>query len=158
MDEFFKSVTSQSWWFSVVLVGVLVNFLSTYLLKRLERAGVSLTQWRRNRTERKRENFRRHVDYLVGLPARVQDAYAEESRWRARSNRDLLIALLCWVAAMAVGQITAYGWISGLLAVLSTLPFFHAMQIDDRADQIAEAIDSARHLLEQRGASGAQGD
>lgn len=94
MDEVFKNASSMGWWFSVVFVGVLVNFLSAYLARRFEKAGVSLSQWMRNRSERKKKSFQLQVEMLVCRPDKIPAAFAREARLRSRAIHYMLETVL----------------------------------------------------------------
>jgi positive regulator of sigma E activity len=150
MEEFFKNVSSQGWWFSVVFVGVLVNLLSTYLLRRMEKAGLSFSQWMRNRSEKKKKNFQLQVEVLVDRPDRIPVAFAREARLRSRAIQYMLETLLFWAFTALATTSASFAWVGGVMAALSMLGFLRAQQLQQRADQLAEAIAEAQERLEEK--------
>jgi hypothetical protein len=64
MPDLLASVTSVSWWFSVVVVGILVNLVSAYMKPTLDQVrGRASKRWRDSNAAAKAK-FEAHVDQL----------------------------------------------------------------------------------------------
>jgi hypothetical protein len=140
MDEFLKNASTASWWLSAVVVGVVINLLSAVLLRRLDKAGVTLTGWMRKHSEKKQQAFDEYVAYLVERPERLVAAYARESRWRLRSLYCLGMGVVCYLIFTTTSPSFSDSptWKSVLTFFLSVIVLF-AFKFETVADQTAEA-------------------
>lgn len=147
MDELLKNFSSLSWWVSVGVVTVLLNLLSTLLLRKLDGAGLFISRWRRNRSERKKELFELYVSYLVANPERLASAYANEMRWRSRAIFLLALGSTSGLALFVFAQ--PYGTaFRGILILLLAILALLAMQLDGRADRAGDAATEAERRLD----------
>ncbi|WP_058119622.1 hypothetical protein [Photobacterium kishitanii] len=95
MEEFFKSLTSPVWWFSVVIVGIFISVIAAYLKEGIDKCLSLLSSaWKLNveRNKEKHLELLRLVDssdrilILLGL---------EENRFRLRSMLLYILGIFC---------------------------------------------------------------
>lgn len=148
MDEFLRNVTTGYWWISVVVVGVLINILSTVLVKRFEVFGSTVSSWLRGRSEERRKAFQAEVDRLVRGVTSVDAIYQEETRWRFRAATVLLLGVFFGVmlssAHTAVGP-SKFMW--PFAAVASGVLVLGAFKLDAHADHLQRVVREARKVL-----------
>lgn len=149
MSEIWDTVTTPSWLVSVVVVGVMVNLLSAYVQRKLEKVGLSFSRWRRGHSEKRQREFEEQVHRLVDRPGRLPGAYAREARLRARGLYVLGTVILTWILVVAVTPLESLGWLRNLVAVLATLGLFVSNRLDTTADQLADALAEAQKQLEE---------
>lgn len=94
MQEISLALTSPLFWFSSLLVALLVNLLSAYAKPCLDR-GFSLvsTSWR-NRTKANAEKFRAALEYLLQNEDKLHRLYQQEARLRSQAILFLLMAVI----------------------------------------------------------------
>lgn len=91
MSEFIQSASSVNWWLSVVVVGLLLNILSSYLKTPLDAMGSRLSSSWRRRSEAAREQHRLAVERLVSDSNAMAAARYEALRLRAKSTWWLVV-------------------------------------------------------------------
>ena len=64
MNDFFRSLSSPSWWVGVVIVGILINLVSAYLKPRLDRRLSGWSRWWATRTEEQRRSRQARIQKL----------------------------------------------------------------------------------------------
>ena len=68
MDEFVKSLSSLSWWLSVVVVGILINLVSAYLKPRIDHRLLLTSSWWRKRSQERIERYEKELARLWETP------------------------------------------------------------------------------------------
>ncbi|MBL0917695.1 MAG: hypothetical protein IBJ14_03250 [Hydrogenophaga sp.] len=149
MEELWKTVTTPSWLVSVVVAGVFVNLLSAFLQRKLEKAGLSFSKWRRDHSEKKQRQFEEQVHRLVARPERIPSAYALEARWRARGLYVLGTGILTWILVVSIAPLDTFGWLRSVMVVLAALGLLVSTRLDTAADQLSDAIAEAQKQLDQ---------
>lgn len=149
MREIWDTVTAPSWLLSVVVAGVIVNLLSAYLQRKLEKVGLSFSRWRRSHSENRQKEFEEQVHQLVERPTRLPGAYAREARLRARGIYVLGTVILTWILVVAVTPLDSLSWLRNLVVLLAALGLFVSNRLDTTADQLADAIAEAQKQLEE---------
>ena len=71
MSDFFKDASKLSWWVGVVLVGLVLNVVASYIRNWMDRTGRFVTERRRRRSARYREEMIRQADCIRGQPFSV---------------------------------------------------------------------------------------
>ncbi len=64
MEEILKNVSSISWWFGVVFVGVLVSLIAGYLKPRIDNWLTNYSKSRRNKSEKTKQEWASEVSRL----------------------------------------------------------------------------------------------
>ena len=97
MSDFIADLASPRWWMSVVVAGILVNMVATYLLRLLDSRLMRASDWwRRTRTSVQRER-QATLDALRTEPQKQIRLQAAEVRYRLHS-----LVLLVQAVGMAV--------------------------------------------------------
>lgn len=68
MNEFYVWIKSPSWWVGVVGVSLLINILSTYGSRLLDRLGGRISEKRRLSAEKQQSQFRADVEEALSTP------------------------------------------------------------------------------------------
>ena len=105
MSELLGQLTSISWWFSVVLVGIIVSLVGA----RADRWLASFSAWARARSARRQQNFERYVAQLRESPERRLVAVAAETRSRLRCLTSLVFGMFLFLLASEVAP-EAWTW------------------------------------------------
>jgi len=148
MDEFLRNVTTGYWWISVVVVGVLINILSTVLVKRFEVFGSTVSSWLRGRSEERRKAFQAEVDKLVQGVASPETTFQEETRCRFRASTLLLLSVLLWLllSSSRTTLVTSEG-LRSFAALVSGVLLLGAVKLDSHADHLQRVVREARKVL-----------
>lgn len=94
MDKFLQDISSSYWWLGVVLVGVVINILSSYLRRLMENNFSKFSQFWQTRRQSRIDDFNRRVD-LLKKDADLKFVYAlRESRYRIRAIGFLIFGLI----------------------------------------------------------------
>jgi hypothetical protein len=82
MNEIVESVISPVWWFSTIIIAVLVNIFSAYAKPVVDNVfSKTSTAWR-NRTEKQAKKFSEDVTKLANSPLALEEASEKEVRAR----------------------------------------------------------------------------
>ncbi|MDZ4057977.1 MAG: hypothetical protein U1D69_13655 [Polynucleobacter sp.] len=105
MDEISKSLLSPSWWISVVVVGVLVNLLSTYMKPPIDSLLARINSVWRNRTERAKTEYLELLDKTANSQNLQILTLIEALKLRSKSNGWLAVAILDGLLLLATLQV-----------------------------------------------------
>lgn len=148
MEEFTKNLSSISWWFGVVAVGLVVNVASAYLKAPLDKILSTISDSWNSRSQRAREARAERVRQVRESDRQLQLLIAEELRDRLRAVNHMLLAvfiLLTYVMArvrlpseevlssdpLLSAMLKAIYWFSMLLFFVSMHTFRRAMSSRD---------------------------
>lgn len=147
MEELTKNLSSISWWFGVVAVGLVVNVASAYLKAPLDKFLSTISNSWNSRSQRAREVRAERVRQARESDRQLQLLIAEELRDRLRAVNHMLVAifvLLTYVMArvrvpsevlnsdpVLSGMLKVIYWFSMLLFFISIHTFRRAMSSRD---------------------------
>lgn len=94
MRNFLSNFTSLYWWLSVVIVGILINLLSAYLYKKVDKRFSGVSDWWRKKSEAKKARRMEDLNQLRDNPHKQIMASLAEVRHRSRSLMFLLFGIL----------------------------------------------------------------
>ena len=94
MPEIIASVASPAWWFSAILIALLVNLVSAYAKPWTDNVLSRISVSWGNRTARDREQFRAAVAILVESQQELAAAFENEVRSRLRNIVFLLFVVM----------------------------------------------------------------
>lgn len=145
MDEFLTNIASVGWWASVVVVGLLVNFLSQFLYPRLAAMPAKGLGFVRIRAQKKKERMAAQVDRLRQFPQRLPIAIAREQRcyWVA------LMVIMCAVFVVLINiafpllRAAPTGWLQALMLFLAAVLFLLGTRAADAGFELGQVIDLA---------------
>ena len=64
MEEVINLLSSPVWWFSVVLVGIAINILASYIKPKVDNLFSSSSSWWRNRSEKQKSIYKKQLEEL----------------------------------------------------------------------------------------------
>lgn len=86
MSEFIQTASSVNWWLSVVVVGLPLNLVSSYLKAPLDAMGDRLSSAWKRRSDAAREKLRVAAERLLADPEAMAAARYDALRLRAKST------------------------------------------------------------------------
>jgi hypothetical protein len=132
MSDFFKDASKLSWWVGVLLVGLVLNVVASYIRSWMDRTGRFVTERRRRRSARYREEVIRQADSIRGQPFSVH-AHLNRSI-RVRLHGVSVLVMGCIVAV--IGMNSASQWVHLFALVTAVGCILFAMAFDRRGDQM----------------------
>ncbi|HEX7866213.1 MAG TPA: hypothetical protein VF555_14765 [Variovorax sp.] len=142
MNELLGNLTNVGWWGSVVVVGILVNFLSQFLYPRLAALPVKGLSLIRRRTAKRRARFEEQVAALKARPQRLPIIIAAEHRlyFLASLIMGCAIFLLLILAVLPALRSTLPLWLQTCFFFMSSLLFVGGTQIADRGFELGQVV------------------
>ena len=94
MDKILSDISSTSWWVGVIIVGVMVNLISSFLSRKMDSLHTIVSRWRVNRSESLKKEHQMKVNELAGNSSRQILVAIEESNLRMKAIYKLLLAVV----------------------------------------------------------------
>ena len=85
MQEIFANLASPAWWFSAIVVALVINLVSAYAKPSTDRLLSKYSAAWRNRSDESRRKFEQRVEILLNSPQALAQASEAEVRSRLRS-------------------------------------------------------------------------
>lgn len=135
MDELLNNLTSTYWWLSVVVVGLIINLVSSYLKPPLDAIGSKTFHAWKARSERANKMYVKKVDALAAAPhtqvlfmLRAQSLRAKSNGWSLTA----IFALALYQSSVWLGDqsplhadqtapFVSTGWALSLIVALSVI-------------------------------------
>jgi len=154
MGDFIGNLSSLGWWLSVVVVGVLVNYISTRLNPSLDGFFGKLSGKWRSRSLKQRQRWQGIVDRLIVNPDDEGFFLASEIRSRIQGNTYLLQSIIFLLFSLFIrfsAQSTQVGieLLTLKIAVLLTL-LIHGLLVMFAAMSLVESIGFRQSIFEAR--------
>lgn len=92
MERIFTELSNPVWWFSVVIAGITINILSSYLRGALDEFFSKSSSWWRNRSLAHKKAWEERVN-KIAFSAEEKN-YAVEEEFRSRLDTVLIFSLL----------------------------------------------------------------
>ncbi len=117
MEEFYKSISTPSWWIGVVVVGIVVNIVSVYVKSLVERVSLKIGgAWSRAATEA--ANQRAQWVQLLRSDQHAQlIMHAREQRLRTQAVHMLLHSVVFVVLGFLLGAPSCFFGTGGSLVI-----------------------------------------
>lgn len=147
MDNFISNLTSWDWIFSVLVVGVILSVLGSYLRTLLDRFFISISQSWRNSSKANKAKWDVKVQNLVDNPAEKSILVHKELRCRLKGIMFLLVALFLIISPKLLSTVG-----SGIVAVqiFGMITFFVALNFYSQADKLNRLVDDAQDKLSKK--------
>jgi hypothetical protein len=100
MDKVLQEMTTFEWWFSVVIMGLVVAVLGSYAMRFADRITARVSATLVNRSEAERQRRANEIEQAVANPVLVQLLIAERASTQHRGLSCVLIAFALVGAAM----------------------------------------------------------
>lgn len=94
MAEFFDELTSSKWWIGVVVVGILINILSSFLYKWITKVRARISDKTKYRNEKQIEYQKKQIEYLRKNPHEKYLIGLDEMKFRIWALSWLILGLL----------------------------------------------------------------
>lgn len=112
MENFLRDASSINWWVGVVLVGIVINIVSSYIKKALEDKLSNLSNFWKDKKEQRAQLEKNKVELLRG-DSELRVLFAlRESRYRIRS----MIFIMFGYVSLAIAGYQNYGFAIGIMA------------------------------------------
>lgn len=103
MSEFLNNLTKGSFWFGVVLVGILINFASTWLQSAFGKVSVRYMERQRAKTDKENKRYARMLRLATESERYFNLVIHQGDSYRAAADRCLIVATL--FSALFVGYL-----------------------------------------------------
>ncbi len=94
MNKILTELSNPVWWFSVVLAGIAINILSSYLRGALDKFFSKSSSWWRNRSEAHKKALEEQIDRIVSNIEDRNLAATDELRMRLGAIFRLLLSII----------------------------------------------------------------
>jgi hypothetical protein len=153
MTEIQSNLNSPAWWFSAVVIALLINLVSSYAKPWTDNLFQGVGHRWRTRTEVKRNQFEEQVRKNVANPVMLEDSVQRELRSRQRAIFFILLGLFLisigTVSGHQTGKSTSFAGATALDLVFFTAQMFGfaaiAMSLTfmTKADRLEDVITRA---------------
>jgi membrane protein implicated in regulation of membrane protease activity len=134
MSDFFKDASKLSWWVGVVVVGLVLNVVASYIRNWMDRTGSFVTERRHRRSVRYREEVIRQADRIRGDPYSILAQLIRSIRVRLHG----LYALGMGCLVVPICMRSAGPWAQVALVVAAIFFVLFAMLFDRLAERIED--------------------
>lgn len=155
MDDIAKLLSDLSswyWWFTVVIVGLLINLASSYLKPQIDLIYERVSASRKNKNDEEKRNLNRKVEELIATPNRILLEGISELRERTFSLLTLLIGfaftgfgLVFAQGATKVGVLESFA--SGICVGIATVNYIFFFRMLNKANLRSQALSLASKKL-----------
>jgi H+/gluconate symporter-like permease len=98
MDSLYRNLKSVEWWFSVVIVGLVISIIGSYIRSFLDTRVPRTASWFRSRTKASEKKFSDLVDTMANNPTAQMHAFFAEQR----AHTTVIIVLLFGVLSLVL--------------------------------------------------------
>jgi hypothetical protein len=113
MDEFLQDVSSLRWWISVVVAGLVVNFVAAYSKPLMDRLVSRISTTRRLATEEKRRQFEERIETLLSNPERILDVKLDVLYYNLRAVLFMALSIFAFQLGVSTGSV--FGFFLGVI-------------------------------------------
>lgn len=150
MEKFLQDMLSAYWWISVVVVGIIINLISTYIRPFLENRLSRVSCYWKNRRDTRIELFNLQVS-LIKANADLRSVYAlREIRYRVRCVEYLVVSLSMSAMAIFARSIgilygSAFLMFMGAISMLiAVIDHFNASHVQKLVESSIDSIDELK--------------
>jgi hypothetical protein len=139
MNDFLVDLQSTKWWLSVVIVGVLVSIVGTFLARLLDTRLAAASRWWRGLRETAQQQHMMHLESLRGDTRKQLLLAATETRCRLQSLSGLVQLIASITFAILSMVFGAPSWVTIPFIVLFVFNWIFYMQrvrAADRAERL----------------------
>lgn len=124
MEELSRNLSEPAWWFSSVLVALLINLLTPKLQGLLSKSFERASESWRNRNEKSKAKFAQEVEKLVNSQQHLATTVEEEMRDRLRAIHMVSMACILFVIYVAarINGAPTNGFESKAMLALAFIP------------------------------------
>lgn len=148
MEEVWKLIISPPFLVGTLFCGLLINLLSNYAQRRLDRAASRWGAWRRSRTEAQQATFNAQLLELITRPSLVELFIAREARLWGACVAFMLLGAVTGGIYLATASANAYLLVPRLIIVAGSVLFLVGSMV--LMDSAMRAGDVLRALYKKR--------
>ena len=104
MKEFLAQITSLSWWFGVVIVGLLINLAASYIKPKIDAIHENISKNARNKNEKKRKAWDEEVKHLAENDSYQADFSSKLSHVYLESIFIMLMGIAIFLMSISLGK------------------------------------------------------
>ena len=139
MSDFLADLQSPRWWLSVVIAGVFITIVGTYLTRFLDGRLAATSSWWRGQREAAQREHMMHLESLRGDTRKQLFLAADETRCRLRSLSALVQLIASGTFAILSMVFGAPNWVTIPLIVVfafNWIFYIHQVHAADRAEKL----------------------
>lgn len=143
MSDFTSDLASPRWWMSVVIAGIVVNVIATYIMRALDTRLERASGWWKTRQGRRRAELLAEARELRNRDDAYKWLMTVEIRQRFHSLVALVQAIgagLLFVLFVSVGVPTWLGFFAVVLFSVLWYAFVRQCRLAERAASLAELV------------------
>lgn len=99
MNELIQMLKSPTWWFSVVVVGIIINLVSAYVKSPIDENLSKISTWWRKRTDKQKKELNAVIENLSKNEHEQVMTAVDDLRERIRSIHLLIFGIFIMLAA-----------------------------------------------------------
>ncbi|OZY84384.1 hypothetical protein CBP51_14330 [Cellvibrio mixtus] len=121
MDEFVKGLSSPSWWVGVVIVGILINLISSLLIKFFGFLLKQTSEKWRNKEQIKNTERQKTIEKIKSNEKFLYFYMLSEIRYMVCGASYCIFSLCCFFAAVQISKSNIYIAFIGMITATITL-------------------------------------
>lgn len=149
LTEIINELSKPIWWVSVVIAGIAINLISSYLKGALDKKLSGASSWWRSRSDTRRRAWEIRLQRLKSSSEERRQAEASEIRNRLQSLHLLLMALFLSVLSFSTGISSLSRPLGIVCLCFSALTIFLAFLAHVRSQETARLLDQAKPPMER---------
>lgn len=151
-------VQTPSWWFSVVLVGILISILGNFLTRVLDSRFKSTFDWWRKRKDAYDLDYQKELSYLCKQPQQEKIFVDEETRLRLKGLEELGKAFVGFFLFLMMSSLFLMPkWVSGIILMFALLSWFLQVRYFSAANRKERLLKEFYSILEKEKGSPEKG-
>lgn len=143
MNEVIRNLSSISWWFSVVIVGIIINLISIYLKAKLDKQLSSNSTWWRKRSQKIEKARLKRIEELRESEGEQRIAFLYIIAYLFWSLVLLILGLCCMILCSIHINLNSSTNLRMSYMIAATLLIAIAIPLADLARDIFQMLKSA---------------
>jgi len=150
MEELTQMLISPAWWFSVVVVGIIINLFSAYAKPSIDERLSKISTWWRNQTEQQKAERNAFIAMLSKSEHEQIMASSEDLRHRLRSLHFLLLGIFILLVVNSVKSSIQDNIIVQIITfAFAAVCFYFSYTSFDKAATLKKNLNLARKISKE---------
>jgi hypothetical protein len=152
METLTQYIHSLDWWISIVIVGILLNITSSYLVRFLDKYIFSLIPRFRKQSKERHEQRIAEATILTKSQSSLTLLYLKEARYRTISFSSFIFGVVFTIAAKYFSSDAVFSGVAGMLGLFNLLTYgFYFIY----ANTLSKVLIEVERILESEESSSA---